>query len=251
MKPVIALTTYGRYEKDLATVYHKYQFSVPAPYVDAVRRAGGLPLLLPPGENDWEALLATVDGVLISGGADLSPSTYGGDNGHEALTALDWERDQSELSLIRTVVESDNPRIRAIPTLCVCRGIQVLNVALGGSLYEHIADIRTEDIHRGPQGGWAIHDVDVVPASLLAKAMKATHVTTNSGHHQAIKEVASGLTVTATAPDGIIEAVEHEELPWLLGVQWHPEASADVDPTQQRLFDALVQVAASYKCEIN
>ena len=247
MKPTIAITTYGRYEKELATVYHKYQFSVPAPYIDAVRRAGGLPLLLTPGEDDWASLLAAVDGILITGGADISPSEYGGNGEHVELTTIDPERDQSELSLVRFIVGNANPQIRAMPTLCVCRGAQVLNVALGGSLYEHAADLLPEDIHRSADGGWARHLVDVVPTSRLAKAMGATSVTTNSGHHQAIKEVAPGLNVTATAPDGVVEALEHEESPWLLGVQWHPEATADVDPTQQRLFDALVEAAVLYK----
>ena len=247
MQPTIALTTYGRYEKDLATVYHKYQFSVPAPYIDAIRRAGGLPLLLPPGEEDWDTLLSSVDGILVTGGADISPAIYGGDNDHAALTRLDPERDQSELTLIRTLVANAEPRIRTMPLLCVCRGMQVLNVALGGSLYEHVAEIRGQDIHRGASGGWSTHAIDVLSSSLAATAMETTTISTHSGHHQAIKDVAPGLTISATAPDGIIEAVEHEELPWVLGVQWHPESTAHTDPTQQRLFDAFTGAAAAHK----
>ena len=107
MKPTIALTTYGRYERDLATVYHKYLFSIPAPYIDAIRRAGGIPFLLPPGEDNWDAVLSAVDGIVITGGADLSPTEYGGDSEHNSLTTIDQERDQSELSLIRHLVRGD------------------------------------------------------------------------------------------------------------------------------------------------
>jgi putative glutamine amidotransferase len=122
----------------------------------------------------------------------------------------------------------------------------VLNVALGGTLHEHVADLHPEDIHRN-DNAWALQEVNVVPNSLLAEVMQATHVVPASGHHQALKDVAPGLNVSATAPDGIIEAVEHRGLPWLLGVQWHPEATAAEDPTQQRLFDELVQEAARFK----
>ena len=242
MKPIIAVTMYGRYEKDLANPWYKEHFSLPAKYIDAVRRAGGIPLLLPPGEEDLTAVLAVVDGVLVTGGSDVHPDGYGGNSHHPQLTVHDPERDKLELTLVRHLVND-----RRLPTLCICRGVQVLNVALGGTLHEHVADLQPQDIHRNKDGGWAMQEVQVVPTSLLAEVMQATTVVTSSGHHQAIKDVAPDLSVSATAPDGIIEAVEHRGLPWMLGVQWHPEVTAADDPTQQRLFDELVQEAARYK----
>lgn len=241
MKPIIAVTTYGRYEKDLSNPWYKEHFSLPAMYIDAVRRAGGMPLLLPPGEEDVTAVLAAVDGVIIAGGSDVHPDEYQGNSQHPELTPHDLERDKLELTLVRHLVNGSR-----LPALCICRGVQVLNVALGGTLHEHVADLHPEDIHR-QDGGWALQEVNVVPTSLLAEVMQATHVVTTSGHHQALNDVAPGLRVSATAPDGIIEAVEHAGLPWLLGVQWHPEVTAAEDPTQQRLFDELVQEAARYK----
>ena len=238
MKPIIAVTTYGRYEKDLSTAWYKEHYSLPALYVDAVRRAGGIPLLLPPGEENIAKVLAKADGVLVTGGTDIHPEAYRGNAQHPQLTKFDVERDDMELALIHYLVDESE-----LPTLCVCRGMQILNVALGGSLHEHVADSLSKDIHRGEDGVWTVHEVEVFPESLPAKAMQAETVSTYSGHHQAIKDVAPDLRISATAPDGIIEAVEHVELPWMIGVQWHPEITAASDPTQQRLFDALVQEA--------
>ncbi|MCA9995303.1 MAG: gamma-glutamyl-gamma-aminobutyrate hydrolase family protein [Anaerolineales bacterium] len=243
MKPIIAITTYGRFEKETASPYYQHHFCLPTLYIDAVRRAGGIPFLLPPGEADLAAALAAVDGVLITGGGDVDPAEYGGNVEHPTLGGIDWERDESELKLVRMVANNG----RFLPTLAICRGMQVVNVALGGSLYENIADVRPEDIHRGDDGGWTMHTVEVLPSSLLAEVVQAERVTIYSGNHQAVKVVAPGLRAAATAADGMIEAIEHTGLPWLLGVQWHPEKSAAEDPTQQRLFDELVQEAARRK----
>lgn len=242
MKPIIAVTTYGRFEKDTANPYYQHHFCMPTLYIDAVRRAGGVPFLLPPGEADWEAVLATVDGVLITGGADINPAEYGGDTAHPQLTTLDWERDKSELELVRRLANG-----RFLPTLAICRGMQVVNVALGGTLHEHVADVYPADIHRGADGGWTVQTIDVQPSSLLAEVIQAERVASYTGNHQAVRVVAPGLRVSATAADGVIEAIEHTGLPWLLGVQWHPEKSAADDPAQQRLFDELVQEAARRK----
>ena len=239
MKPIIAVTTYGRYERDISTAWYKEHFSLPSLYIDAVRRAGGIPLLLPPGEENIARVLAKVDGVLVTGGADIHPEAYHGDTQHPHLTELDVERDELELALIHYLVDESE-----LPTLCICRGMQILNIALGGSLHEHIADILPEDNHRGEDGGWTVHDVNIQPESLSAKVMQSNQVSTYSGHHQAIKELAPDLRVSATAPDGVIEAIEHISIPWMFGVQWHPEITAASDPTQQRLFDALVREAA-------
>ena len=238
MKPIIALTTYGRYEKDISTAWYKEHYSLPALYIDAVRRAGGMPILLPPGQKNIESVLERVDGVILTGGADIHPSVYGGDPEHPQLTKHDKERDEFELALASHLLAVKN-----IPTLCICRGMQGLNIALGGSLHEHVADTIPKDIHRGDDGVWRVHEVNLQSDSLSAKIMRSNLVSTYSGHHQAIKELAPDLHVSALAPDGIIEGIEHTTLPWMLGVQWHPEITAASDPTQQKLFDALVQEA--------
>jgi putative glutamine amidotransferase len=236
--PVIGLTTYGRRERIVQSEYYGDWFSAPAQYVDAVRRAGGVPILLPPGETNWQALLALLDAVVIIGGGDIHPDRYGGDSRHPALHNIDLERDASEVALVRLLATEEQ-----LPTLCVCRGLQVANVALGGTLHEHLADAVGRDIHRGPNDGWALQPLTVRPGSLLARVMGATEVTTNSGHHQAVKELGQGLQVVATAEDGIIEALELPGHPWFLAVQWHPEVSAAHDPTQQRIFDDLARAA--------
>ncbi|MBZ0303601.1 MAG: gamma-glutamyl-gamma-aminobutyrate hydrolase family protein [Anaerolineae bacterium] len=237
-KPIIGLTTGGRREKEILSIHYDEYYHIPALYVDAVRRAGGLPVLLPPGETDWQAWLKLVDAVIVTGGADVNPAAYDGDAQHPQLTVIDTERDASEIDLARTLAEANR-----WPTLCICRGVQVLNVALGGTLYEHIPDVREPDIHRGGDGGWAVQTVHVDSDSLVAEVMGTTEVATYSGHHQAVKTAAPGTRVVATAPDGIIEALEVPGHPWLIAVQWHPEVSAATDPTQQAIFDALVAAA--------
>lgn len=238
-KPIIGLTTYGRNESHhIPSIHYDEYFHVPADYVDAIRRAGGVPVLLPPGETDWERWLDVVDGVVVSGGADITPSRYGGNVGHPQLTELDGERDESEILLVQKFAAE-----KERPMLCICRGMQVFNVALGGSLYEHVPDQWAEDIHRGDDGGWAMQAVQVDEGSQLAEVMGTAEVTTFSGHHQAVKEVAAEAEVAAHAPDGLIEALTMKGHPWLLAVQWHPEKSAGEDVTQQRLFDGLVQEA--------
>ena len=244
MKPIIGITTYDRNEIVVESRYYDAYFVTPAPYVDAVRRAGGVPVLLPIGEPDWTDALAAVDGLVITGGADIHPVYYGGNPNHPSLTKLVPARDRSDFALVAQLVERAD-----LPALCICRGMQVLNVALGGAMHEHIPEIQPEDIHRGADGGWAVQPLTALPGSRVATAMQCTTVATYSGHHQAIKQVAPPLQVTATAPDGIIEALEHTEHPWLVGVQWHPECSAAEDESQQRLFDALVEQAHTRRAQ--
>ncbi len=234
-KPIIGITSGGRSEGYIRSRHYDAFYSAPAPYVDAVRRAGGLALLIPPGDDDWEALLPLLDGVIVTGGTDIDPAEYGGDRWNPHLLPADHERDRSELSLTRHLLAE-----REKPLLCICRGLQVLNVAAGGTLHEHIPDIRDTDIHRNDAGLWAMQDVQVESDSLIASVMGLTRLPTSSGHHQAVKEVAPDLRVTARASDGIIEALELPGHPWLIAVQWHPEVTAGSDPSQQALFDALV-----------
>lgn len=237
-KPVIGITSGGRSEGYIKSRHYDEFFSVPAPYVDAVRRAGGIPLLLPPGESEWAEILAPIDGVIITGGTDIDPAEYGGDRWNPHVLPADAERDRSELTLARYLLDEG-----ATPLLCICRGLQVLNVAAGGTLHEHIPDIRDEDIHRNEAGLWAMQEVHVEADSLIAEVMGLTMLRTSSGHHQAVKAVAPDLRVAAAAADGIIEALELPGHPWLIAVQWHPEVTAGHDPSQQALFDALVAKA--------
>jgi putative glutamine amidotransferase len=239
MPPIIGLSTGGRIENDFTGDYYQSFYYIPSLYVESVRRAGGIPVLLPPNAaHEVETLLPRLDGLIITGGADIDPKHYEGNSQHPKLTKIDHERDSSELALIRAWSKTDKPM------LCVCRGMQVLNVAFGGTMHEHIPDVREKDIHRGADGLWAIHEISVDENSLLAKVMGTNKVETYSGHHQAVKAIGQGLCVVAQAPDGIVEALEYEQHPWLLGVQWHPEKSAATDPTQQAIFDAFVKTAA-------
>ena len=243
-KPFIGITTGGRSEGYIKSRHYEEFYSLPAPYVDAVRRAGGIPLLIAPGESEWGEILPLLDGVIITGGTDIDPVEYGGDRRNPHLLPADRERDRSELGLARRLlVEGETP------LLCICRGLQVLNVAAGGTLHEHIPDIRDDDIHRNEAGLWAMQEVHVESDSLIAEVMELTTLRTSSGHHQAVKELAPGLRVVASAADGIIEALEKPGHPWLIAVQWHPEVTAGQDPSQQALFDALAQKAREARHE--
>jgi putative glutamine amidotransferase len=243
MKPVIGITTSGRTEGYVRSKHYDQYYSTPAKYIDAIRRAGGIPLLIPPGgDNDWHAVLQMLDGVIITGGTDIDPAKYNGNVNHPNLWPADVERDTTEIGLAKHLIDE-----KETPLLCICRGIQVLNVAAGGTLNEHMLDFIEADIHRSPEGVWAMQDVTVEADSLIAQVMGATHVNTTSGHHQSLKDLGEGLRVVGKAPDGIIEAVEMPSHPWLVALQWHPEVTADTDATQQAIFDALVAQAAERK----
>ncbi len=242
-RPFIGITSGGRSEGYIQSRHYSEFYSTPAPYVDAVRRAGGAALLIPPGQA-WADILPLLDGVVVTGGTDINPAAYGGDQWNAHILPDDKERDDSELSLVRRLLVE-----RETPLLCICRGLQVLNVAAGGTLYEHIPDIRDEDIHRDEAGLWAMQDVQVEADSLIADVMGVTRLRTSSGHHQAVKALGDGMRVVAVADDGIIEAVEMPGHPWLIAVQWHPEVTADRDASQQAIFDALVARAGERRQE--
>jgi putative glutamine amidotransferase len=230
--PWIGVTTYGRDEEG--------RFHLPADYVEAIRRAGGVAVLLPPGDDaaTVAALVDRLDGVVLSGGGDVDPARYGGDASHPAIDRVDRERDAFELALVRAVVE------RGLPTLSICRGCQVVNVALGGTLHEHLPDVVGDALVHRPAGGErVVHAVEVEAGSHLATVMETVHPTPVSWHHQAPDRVAPPLRVVARASDGTIEALELPGHPWMVAVQWHPESSAAEDPAQQRIFDGLVEAA--------
>jgi putative glutamine amidotransferase len=226
-RPIIGITTYGRDEDN--------RFRLPCLYVDSIRRAGGVAVLIPPGEDPGDEIFEVLDGIILAGGGDLDPAHYDG-RPHETIYSVDAERDRSELALARQLAGS------SVPTLGICRGHQVVNVALGGTLHQHLPDVVGDQVlHRLPPREPTEHPVVVAEQSRLASLLGETSFTAASWHHQAVDKVAAGLTVVAQAPDGTIEACEMHSHPWFFSVQWHPELTAHASPTQQRLFDALVE----------
>jgi putative glutamine amidotransferase len=210
--------------------------ALPYAYLDAVTRAGGTPVVVR-ATPDAKALLDRVDALVLTGGPDVDPDVYG-QSAHPQVYGVDRSDDDFECALVEAAT------VRSVPTLAICRGIQVLNVARGGTLHQHIADDPGVPAHGEPgvAGGARVHDVKLEPGSLVADVMDATTVRASCHHHQAIAEIGDGLRVVGRAADGIVEALELDGA-FLLAVQWHPEDTAADDPAQQRLFDALVRRA--------
>jgi putative glutamine amidotransferase len=206
-------------------------------YLRAIGRAAGHGVVLPPIVEDLEQVIASIDrfdGLVLHGGGDLDPTLYGEQPSAEQLYGIVADHDVFELAVLRAALDRD------IPILAICRGMQVLNVALGGTLNQHIGNGDTEsDDH------WhTYHAVEIVAGSLLAAALQTTRPQAcHSVHHQALKAVAPGLRIVATAADGTIEGVEYDGRSWVVGVQWHPEDTAATDAVQQHLFDAFVSTA--------
>jgi putative glutamine amidotransferase len=212
-------------------------------YTNAVLRAGGVPVLLAPvPDPQVGALIDRIDGLVLSGGGDVDPARYGSAT-DDTMFGIDFERDQFEIELVRTA------KAQRLPTLAICRGLQVVNVALGGSLIEDIptevgsADhtILGHEVFNGHQ------HVSLDPTCLVAKVVGTNDLQVNSIHHQAVREVAPGFRPVGRADDGVIEAIEFEDPEWaLLAVQWHPEYLSDADdPASLALFKALVDATAA------
>jgi putative glutamine amidotransferase len=205
-----------------------------------VEKAGGLPLLIPFGlaEGTLRELYTRLDGLLVSGGGDIDPAHYGAEMVAN-IDGVDAERDRTEMTLVRWMSQDDKPFFG------ICRGAQVLNVALGGTLYRDVSEHTGASRHSFyPDLPYDLrpHEIKIEEDSLLAKAIGQPIVTVNSLHHQAVKDLAPGLRVVALAPDGIIEAIELPQRPFVLGVQWHPECLPDA-PEMVRLFEAFVQAS--------
>jgi putative glutamine amidotransferase len=235
--PAIGITCYD----DRPTLdQHPPRFSQSQAYVHALARAGAASLLIPllTDKTLLRTIYDLVDGLLLAGGEDVAPAHYG-EPRHEKCGPVFPDRDQVELTLARWAMDDGKP------LLAICRGIQVLNVALGGSLYQDIqAQIPRADKHDWHPGyprNRLSHTAIIPPQTRLAHILGTTSLLVNSLHHQAIKDVAPGLTVAARAPDKIVEAVEAESHPFAMGVQWHPEELADNDVQAQRIFDALAE----------
>lgn len=230
-RPLIGISSYARVNSRTGD---REVYPIPTSYVDAVRQAGGAAVVLPPGEADPEELLDSLDGLVLSGGGDVGPTQYGGPT-HESIYGVSDERDLFEIALARALVERDDR-----PFLCICRGLQILNVALGGDLHAHLPDVATSTVvHRLPERLHTHHDATIAPDSRLAALLGATTVKVASWHHQGIRTLAPNLRAVAWAEDGIIEAVEHERNPQCIAIQWHPEMQMD-DPLQRRLFERFV-----------
>ena len=195
-------------------------FISPAGYVRAVQRAGGRPVLLPPDPEDAEdpeELLDLLDALILTGGAgDLDPDLYGQDP-HPETGPVQPERDAYELALVRGAIS------RRMPTLGICRGMHVLNVAYGGGLEQHLPDIVGHEDHRHTPGTFADHEVTLEKGSLAARAVGAENAPVKSHHHQGIRDVGEGLVVTGRSEDEAVEAIEDPSCPFVLGVLWHPE----------------------------
>jgi putative glutamine amidotransferase len=214
--------------------------AVQSQYLDALRRAGGLPVALGgPLDGDPRELLAPFAGLVLLGGADVDPALYG-EAVRPEVYGIDAARDRFEVGLTRAALAV------SLPLFGVCRGVQVLNVALGGTLWQHLGDLDLAVAHGVPGGGRgapATHPVDVARGSRLAGlAGGAARIESCvSIHHQAVRRIAPGLVATGWSSDGQVEALETpRDGPWCVGVQWHPERSAEIDAAQQRLFDGFV-----------
>jgi putative glutamine amidotransferase len=213
-------------------------YGVPENYIDAVRRAGGRPTLTLPGDDTpVEEMLEPFDALLLVGGGDVEPSRYGQEP-HAEVYGLEPDRDGLEIALLR------NADGRGMPTLAICRGMQVMNVAFGGTLIQHLPDHPEYVEHGIPSGqDLARHDVKLAPGSVIAEAAEAEVLSCSTHHHQGVDGLGDGVSATGWSEDGLVEAVEREG-GWMLGVQWHPEDDAGRDPGHQAVFDALIARAA-------
>jgi putative glutamine amidotransferase len=230
-RPVIGISAYAQQARwgswDLPAVL------LPRRYTDMVAAAGGLPVLLPPLPG-VAGVLARLDGLILSGGGDLDPASYGAAR-DPACGPANPDRDNAELELARHALDA------ALPVLGICRGMQVINVALGGTLIQHLPDVVRHDGHSPEEGRHGSHKVSVASGSQLARLLGRTEADVPTHHHQAADRLGAGLIPTAWADDGIVEAVElAEPASFMIAVQWHPEAGDD--PT---LFDALIAAAAA------
>jgi putative glutamine amidotransferase len=238
VRPLIAMPS--RFT-DTADTWRVPATALGRPYQEAIGRAGGIPIAVPPlfdrvAVDDVAGdVIARVDGLCLPGGPDVSPRRYGSDRLHPELIKVRDEHDAIDLALARAAIAQDKP------VLAICRGHQVLNVALGGSLHQHLPDVIGN--RRAAAHYHHLNEIDVVADSKVAAATGTICPRGNCVHHQAIDRLGTGLVVTAWSGD-VVEAVELPDR-WVVGVQWHPEDTAATDPSQQGLFDAFVAASRS------
>lgn len=232
-RPLIGLTAYrepaswGVWQDRLVTM-------LATGYTDSVRRGGGVPVLLPPAAgvtglaDDAAVVVDSLDGLILTGGPDVDPARYGQDP-HPTTGAPRRERDAWEFALLAAALDVE------LPVFAICRGLQVLNVGLGGTLHQHLPDVVHSDRHAPQSGAHGRHTVRIEPGSRIGRLV-GTGLDIATYHHQSVDRLGPGLVATAWADDGIVEAVEHVEHPWVVGVQWHPEVDGDADV---RLFEGF------------
>lgn len=232
MKPIIGITS---------DIDENGETFLKADYSRAILRAGGLPVVLPAGLEDIDEICNRMDGLLLTGGEDVNPLLFGEEPKRE-LGKIVPERDEMEIALAKCAVGKD------MPVLGICRGHQILNVALGGTVYQHIySDLEGGLLQHKQQANrnYSTHTVQVAEGSRLAEYASDKEILVNSLHHQAVKDVPEPLKVIATAKDGIIEALESTNHRFVMSVQWHPEALSNRgDEASLRLFDGFVQASS-------
>ena len=234
MRPLIGITTYSQPEVSWGH-WTVPSALVPLSYVTAVERAGGRPLLVPPVDDGVGETLDVLDGIVFSGGDDVDPESYGAEAHPETRGTLP-QRDDAELALLTAALERD------LPVLAVCRGSQILNVARGGDLVQHLPEVVGHEGHRPTPGTFAEHAVTVADGTRLADLLGGEHAPVKSHHHQGYGRIGDGLREVAWAEDGTVEALEDPSKRFALGVLWHPEEGEDA-----RLFEALVAEAKAYR----
>jgi putative glutamine amidotransferase len=246
-RPVIGITTQTMHSIDGIPEGLPASWMMNQRYIHAIAEVGGAPVMIPLLGDDLEALRAVfegMDGILLPGGVDMDPHTFGEPRGPR-LGRIDPARDAVELQLTRWAIEDKKP------LLGLCRGSQVINVAAGGSLYQDLeADYPRAIKHDYfPTAGFArdylAHVVEVVPGSRLGSMLNRSNVKVNSMHHQGVKHLGAGLAVNAIAPDGLIEGIESSNGHFLVGVQWHPESLVDHDAGMRQLFTTFVETSAA------
>ena len=234
MRPIIGITSYA--EDARWGVWQAPAALIPLAYVHAVEAAGGRPLLVPPSVEGVEETLDALDGLLLSGGADIDPEAYGAE-AHPETNGTRPQRDRAELVLLEAALARD------LPVLAVCRGSQVLNVARGGDLVQHLPEIVGHQGHKETPGVFADHGVEILPDTKLSEVI-GSHAPVKSHHHQGYGRLGDGLREAARAEDGTVEAIEDPSRRFALGVLWHPEEGEDA-----ALFRALVEEARRYREE--
>jgi putative glutamine amidotransferase len=234
MRPIIGITAYA--EEATWGVWTAPAALIPLTYVRSVELAGGRPLLVPPGEGGAEETLDRLDGLVFSGGADVDPDVYGAEI-HPATHGTRPQRDRAELALLTAALDRD------MPVLAICRGSQVLNVARGGDLEQHVPERVGHEGHREVPGTFSEHGVEIAPGTRLHEIV-GEHTSVKSHHHQGYGRLGTGLREAARADDDTVEAIEDPSRRFTVGVLWHPEEGDDL-----RLFQELVEQARAYRSE--
>jgi putative glutamine amidotransferase len=234
MRPIVGITSYA--EEVTWGAWVEPSAVVPLAYVRAIERAGGRPLVVPPSEDGVEETLGVLDGIVFSGGSDLHPELYDADP-HPETTDVREERDRAELALLSAAL------VRDMPVLAVCRGSQVLNVARGGDLVQHLPEIVGHERHKHKPGEFSDHEVRLDVETRVG-GLLGERAPVKSHHHQGFGRIGEGLREVGWADDGTVEALEDPSKRFVVGVLWHPEEGED-----RALFEALVEQARTYHAE--